>query len=253
MTVVTVSSGIRGGVGKSMLATVLGYTLNYLGSPTLVVDVGGGSTRYVLPEDVPPPYTRDLPRTYNAIVQTTIVTRVARKGLLRRSNTVEKKTAFFITPEVRELTNSEIDGVIGVIPSLEDYFDYVIIDMPAVSNRYYWRFLDVTDVQVVCLVPDRAFAWQILVTTEFRAKKGVVVVVNKYDEKIDEHKRVFDTIWRFLDRKVQRREIVSLSFDSTLSAMSIYGIEALAKLAPSRKTVRSIASLISHIESMGET
>jgi len=248
--IVTISSGIRGGVGKSVLATVLGYTLNYLESPTLVVDVGGGSTRFVLPGDVAPPYTRDLPRDYNAIVQTTITLKVERRRIFRKPEVEERTVPFYLTPEVRELSDEEIDEVVGAIPGLEDYFDYVIIDMPAVSNRHYWRFLDVTDVQVVCLVPERAAYEAIIATNEVRAP-AVIAVMNKFDRERSTHGEALDAVKQYFSRWPGSR-VVTVPFDPQLAMVAAYGLEYLVKASLAESTTDAITSLVGALENLAE-
>jgi len=212
------------------------------------MDVGGGVTQYFVQNSIEPPYCRDLPRVWDeAVVSLTLSVLRTRRRWFRRE-VVAEDVELFLAPEVGELDNQEIDAVVSCIPELKRYFDFILIDLPAATNPYYYRFLDATDVEVVVIVPERSFWEVILRTVEVRAPR-VVVVMNKFNSKAKSHQESWAVVTKFFKEKYPGYRIVQVPYDPTLKLVGVHGIEAvLTKAKLEEDTAQSINTLLAFLE-----
>ena len=245
--IIVITSGIRGGVGKSVIATILAYVLNFLGRYALVVDVGGGSTRYVV-DAASPPFTRELGTREDklSIILRRKFTYRIEEGRLFKRKVEEREVEVYLMPEIRELDAQEVEGVAAALPEVAQYFDFTIVDMPAVSGAHYWRLLDVADLEVLCLVPERAFYEQILATA--RTKEPLIVLLNKFDEKIPGHKEVE----RGLVKNYGEDKVLTVPYDPVLEQLGDYGLPILSYVSPSKETAMAFSKLVAKLEDVRE-
>ena len=214
----------------------------------LIMDVGGGVTQYFVQNSIEPPYCRDLPRVWDeAVVSLTLSVLRTRRKLLRRG-VVAEDVELFLAPEVGELDNQEIDAVVSCIPELKRYFDFILIDLPAATNPYYYRFLDATDVEVVVIVPERSFWEVILRTVEVRAPR-VIVVMNKYNSKAESHVESWDVVTKFFNKKYPGYRITKIPYDPVLKLVGMHGVEAiLTKTKLEEDTAKALNDLLALLE-----
>ena len=240
--IVSLTSGVRGGVGKSVVGVLLTYSLNYLGHSTLLVDAGGGSTRYVI--DAPePPYTRELSDTYNAILSVRFSFKKEKKRLFRKKVEEEKFIDFYLTPEVRHLKEEEIDKLLVVLPELKDYFDFIVLDLPAISADYYWKLPSASDLNIVVLTPEKTVYEQVFSTVK---ANWHVIIVNKFDSEIDEHRTALERI------KHIARDVLALPYDPVLDLLALHGVGLLSYASPSKETTNALGDLVYHLSSIRE-
>ncbi len=245
--IVTLTSGIRGGVGKSLLCSTLGFSL----APDrriLIVDVGGGVTQYFLQNNVEPPYARDLAMAGEEAILALTLSVLRREGWIIKRRVIEEAVELYLSPEVGELSNQEIDGIITAITRFKKYFDFIFLDMPAATNPHYYKLLNITDVEVIVLVPERSFWEMILKTVEIGAPQ-VIIVMNKYNNQSRSHRESWTIVTKFFNEKYPGCKLVKVPYDPVLKLVGTYGIEAiLGKTKLKEETARALLDIIYHLE-----
>mgnify|MGYP000368431328 CR=1 FL=1 len=238
--IVSVTSGVRGGVGKSVVSLLAAYLLNYLGEAALLVDAGGGCTKYLL-DSPDPPYTRELPRTYDAIISYRVSIRREKGRFLRRKEVEEKSFDLYFTPEVRALTPGEVEALVQVVPELDDYFSYVILDLPAISGDHYWTLAELGDTRLIVVTPEKA-VYDMVLSTE-RLGGNIIPVLNKFDKEIESHKEAQARLKEFFG------DLIVVPYDPVLKVLSLRGVSILAYMNPEKETMSSFSELIYRLSS----
>lgn len=200
MTLVVASvSGSKGGTGKTVVASLLGY---YLAKENrrkvLTIDLGemGSSTWLLLGEDPGPPYINDF--FYgNAIWSEVIVESRFSQGLM-------------VVPCSGETGPVDSTSLEYLIDRASNFFDFIILDLPAYPGTLYDPVVQLAELVIAVFNPDALSFQAVLSWTkkrEFLQKKLLLPLLNKYF--------IFQGQWK--DKLREEFGVVfTLPFDSAL-------------------------------------
>ncbi|RLE78869.1 MAG: hypothetical protein DRJ52_09620 [Thermoprotei archaeon] len=207
--IIGVTSGIRGGLGKSVISVALNFLLN-IEQSSILLDIGGGSSKMVLRKTPEPPTLSDW-------IKGEALENSVRTILYE---TKKEKIPLYLLPETRELSTKELVLLQEKIRVFEDYgLKYTILDFPAISSENYRKLIRCLDLQLLVLVPETVPILDVLSTSVFDVP--TVVVVNKFKKKI--HRRGLE----FIKKIFSDREVHVIPYDGALRAMSEYGIACI--------------------------
>ncbi|RLE93298.1 MAG: hypothetical protein DRN04_07415 [Thermoprotei archaeon] len=246
--VIGLTSGPRGGVGKTLISSVVSVLMNLREIPTLLVDVGGGATTVFQvtfrKKTITPPYIHDFAVKEKVdlgdyICSGNISEIFGQKkeekkrrffGRKKREEKKEKEIMTYLMPCQfgRPLQPNEIPLFVSKMPLLYQFFEALIIDFPAMAHIEPWKpLIDSLDLQLIVVTPDLSTVYDVLngsILTD-----NTVFIVNKFNES-DEHISILKLL-----REEFGREIFVIPADPYLANFAQYGLFAVPE--PKGKSV----------------
>ncbi|MEZ0345491.1 MAG: AAA family ATPase [Infirmifilum sp.] len=223
--VIAIVSGNKGGVGKTVIASLIAYHLAIVGKKALVIDLGerGSSTLLLLGEDPGHPYLSDFfigrATWSDVIVQSTFTPNL------------------LVAPSTGEIGPVDPTSLEYLIDRVSKHVDFIVLDFPSYPGTLYDPLLDLARIHVVVFNPDALSYYSVvgwLKEKENLRKKLVLPVLNKY--------LVFLAEWK--ERAVDDLGVVfTLPFDSALAFTATRDIEEAYNNASSsvKKSVELLA------------
>lgn len=138
--------GGKGGVGKSLLSSSLGYALARMGHDTLVIDLdlGGANLHTVLGQAPPPKCISDfMGGRVNDLKECIIHTEYPNLSIIAGAKDDLKITQ--ITPEIKEKLFKAIHGLKA---------QFIILDLGAGTNNYTLDFFNLAHVGILTVLPE---------------------------------------------------------------------------------------------------
>ena len=148
MKISTITSGNKGGTGKTTISLLLTLASNYAGIPALHIDTsseGGAGT--ILLGAKPGPYLRDFFEGRASILESINIYTL---------ELGDEEFDFYILLNSGCLPKIRLESFFTCLRSLERYFELVIIDLPAYQDLWYEQFSMLSDVVVKVTEPSPA-------------------------------------------------------------------------------------------------
>ncbi|GEM_PF-1597542 len=166
---VCVTSGCKGGTGKSTISTLL--TVLYAGveKRVILIDTGTkGNCSHIILNNPPPPYLGDVILPGNIT-----------EAILKCEMAIgDRNVNFYLIPNNGQLPEVSSETIERSFRKIEKYFDIAILDIPAYQNEEYYSFIDVCDIAVLVYNPNRLIINS--VSKAYTGKCVTVPVLNKY-------------------------------------------------------------------------
>jgi len=227
--IVAFGSGYKGGTGKSVLSSLVGYTLAVNGRKVLLVDLGeyGSSTNLCLEEDPGPPYLSDFfwgKATWRDVI-------------------VESSYSsnLWIAPSSKEQGPIDAESLEYLLDNAGNYVDYVILDLPSYPGTLLDPIVLLADIIVLVTNPDRLsmLAVKNWISTRPFAKNNIlkIPVLNKYHS----------LLHKWMDKMREEYGVVfPISFDPALTFTFTETIKEAYSLI-SKRTREEVMLLVQRI------
>jgi len=145
MKIATVTSGNKGGTGKTTISLILTLATNYAGIPSLHVDAsseGGAGT--LLLGAKPGPYLRDYLNGKASLDESISVYTLDING---------EKFDFYMVLNSGNLPRVDLERLFNDLRRLDDYLELVVIDLPAYQDPWYEAFSRLSDAVIKVAEP----------------------------------------------------------------------------------------------------
>ena len=166
---VCLTSGCKGGTGKSTLAVLLTILYSGAGKRTILIDTGaGGNSSHIIITNPPPPYLRNIINDGDAI-----------EAIIKCELSIKDKTVdFYLIPNDGPLGSVNNNSVRKLLKSIEKFFDIAIFDLPAYQNGEYNSFVDNCDIVLLIYNPSDFIIKA--VSKCYTGNRIVIPVLNKH-------------------------------------------------------------------------
>jgi len=229
--IVAVTSGIRGGVGKSLLSLLITYlackTLrrlkekNYISfcDRVLLIDLMGGVTRFI---------TIGMSEEDKSKLESPPNLREFLQGNRRSFRRIRVNSEeFYLIPwdsNPIELTENSASRFIELMSLLKKVFGLIIVDFPAFNSNPFYYILENTDIQVHVYTHEKVAVEQIYSSLARVRNNNTIVVLNKDVEKYYEWNPVDFLKEAYL---LNDSDLIKVNLSPYLSLISLRGLEAL--------------------------
>ena len=164
-----ITSGCKGGTGKSTLSTLLTILYAGVGKRVVLIDTGSnGNSSHIVLNNPPPPYLRDV------LLSENILDAVIKCEIAIKNNVVD----FYLIPNNGQIPRIPKENIKRSLKELERFFDIAILDIPAYQNSEYDVFIEQCDIAVLVYNPNQLVLKS--VSRAYTGKCEVIPVLNKY-------------------------------------------------------------------------
>ncbi|RLE73290.1 MAG: hypothetical protein DRJ37_00705 [Thermoprotei archaeon] len=218
---VCLTSGCKGGTGKSTISILLTVLYAGVGKRVILVDTGvQGNSSHMILSAPPPPYLRDVLHK-GSITEAILKCEVALK---------DRNLSFYLIPNNGDLQGISIGIVEKAFKKIENFFDIAILDIPAYQNGEYNLFIDVCDIAILVYNPNSIAIRS--VSKAYVGKCRIIPLLNK-DLGIEKYRSL---VGEFHDK------YLVMPFDPYLPLLSPENLTTVL-LNLSRKTQESLVEL----------
>ncbi len=175
---VCLTSGCKGGTGKSTISVLLTILYAGVGKRVILVDTGvQGNSSHMILNMPPPPYLRDVLHK-GSITEAILKCEVALK---------DRNLSFYLIPNSGELQEISTGVIEKAFKKIGSFFDIAILDIPAYQNEEYNLFIDACDIAVLVYNPNSIVIRS--VSKAYVGKCRVIPLLNK-DLGIEKYKNL---------------------------------------------------------------